>query len=318
MTQLRHRASRFVLAIMGALAVALLGAGAAAAGHGHSHHGQSLWRVYDDTLARAKYVDLTHTITPSIPVWAGFGPSIFAPTVNPTTGMPYTYANDGFEATPTCSPTDQLGTQLDPPAHWAPEYPAIDELPPTFAVRPLVVISIVDQVTRRTPTTTSRWRTSRRGRRSTAASRGLGRDRPLGLVEGLARSGARDADAVPGRVAGRAQVPPPESATSCSTATSRSTPTRRRRSKASPGSCTTATPRPRASRTSTRCPRPAASSRSAIPSSGAALGGYARYIAICPTDWKYGVRVGERPEAPLQRYDDLLHWDAALGMRIRG
>ena len=43
-------------------------------------------------------------------------------------------------------PTDQLGTQLDPPAHWSPDYPAIDELPPTFAVRPLVVISIVDQV----------------------------------------------------------------------------------------------------------------------------------------------------------------------------
>jgi kynurenine formamidase len=39
-----------------------------------------------------------------------------------------------------------LGTQLDPPAHWAPEYPAIDELPATYAVRPLVVISIIDQV----------------------------------------------------------------------------------------------------------------------------------------------------------------------------
>jgi len=36
--------------------------------------------------------------------------------------------------------------QLDPPAHWAPEYPSIDELPPTYAVRPLVVISMVDQV----------------------------------------------------------------------------------------------------------------------------------------------------------------------------
>src|SRR5262249_30032620 len=34
------------------------------------------------------------------------------------------------------------------PAHWNPDYPSIDELPPTFAVRPLVVISIVDQVTK--------------------------------------------------------------------------------------------------------------------------------------------------------------------------
>src|SRR5262249_3228723 len=68
------------------------------------------------------------------------------PTTNPDTGKPYTYANDGFEATHYDIATDQFGTQLDPPAHWAPEYPAIDELPPTYAVRPLVVISIVSQV----------------------------------------------------------------------------------------------------------------------------------------------------------------------------
>src|SRR5262249_57090660 len=55
-------------------------------------------------------------------------------------------ARDGFEAPAYRLPPDQFGTQLDPPAHWAPEYPAIDELPPTYAVRPLVVISIVEQV----------------------------------------------------------------------------------------------------------------------------------------------------------------------------
>jgi len=105
-----------------------------------------LWHVYDETLKKAKYVDLTHTITPSIPVWKGFGPSKFGPTVDPATKRPYTYEKDGFEATHYDLSTDQLGTQLDPPAHWAPEYPAIDELPATYAVRPLVVISIVDQV----------------------------------------------------------------------------------------------------------------------------------------------------------------------------
>ena len=97
-------------------------------------------------LAKARYIDLTHTITPNQPVWKGFGPAKFAPTVNPETGQPYTFAKDGFEATHYDIATDQFGTQLDPPAHWAPEYAAIDELPPTFAVRPLVVISIVDQV----------------------------------------------------------------------------------------------------------------------------------------------------------------------------
>src|SRR2546423_10648703 len=108
----------------------------------------SLWQLYDQALKGARYVDLTHTITPSIPVWAGFGPSTFSPAINPATGNPYTYKDDGFEATHYSLATDQLGTQLDPPAHWAPEYPAIDELPPTFAVRPLVVISIVGQVAR--------------------------------------------------------------------------------------------------------------------------------------------------------------------------
>ena len=148
MTHRRLRASRLVLVLVGALIVTLTVTGAASANHGHgkSRHGQSLWRLYDSTLRKAKYIDMTHTITPTIPVWAGFGNSTFSPTVNPSTGLPYTYAADGFEATSYVLRTDQLGTQLDPPAHWAPEWAAIDELPPTFAVRPLVVISIVKQV----------------------------------------------------------------------------------------------------------------------------------------------------------------------------
>src|SRR5690242_2915097 len=77
----------------------------------------SLWQVYESTLKRAKYVDLTHSITPAIPVWAGFGDSSFGPTVDPKTGNPYTWAKDGFEATRYTLATDQLGTQLDPPAH---------------------------------------------------------------------------------------------------------------------------------------------------------------------------------------------------------
>src|SRR6185295_3961666 len=101
------------------------------------------------------YVDLTHTITPTSPVWAGFGDSTFSPAKAGADiegfvkkGEVYTYAKHGFEATEYLLTTDQLGTQLDPPAHWAPEYPAIDELPATYTIRPLVVISIVDQVKR--------------------------------------------------------------------------------------------------------------------------------------------------------------------------
>src|SRR5215212_1899593 len=126
-------------AALAAAATVLVPAGAQAADRG-------LWKVYDNALSRARYIDLTHRITPDIPVWKGFGPSKFDPANNPETGQPYTYDKDGFEATNYTLATDQLGTQLDPPAHWDPNYPAIDELPATYAVRPLVVISIVRQV----------------------------------------------------------------------------------------------------------------------------------------------------------------------------
>ena len=36
--------------------------------------------------------------------------------------------------------------QIDPPAHWAPEQAAIDEIPASYAVRPLVVVNIAPQV----------------------------------------------------------------------------------------------------------------------------------------------------------------------------
>src|SRR5262245_51209503 len=124
----------------------ILGATLGCAAKSQNQSSASLWDVYQSAFKNAKYIDLTHSITPAIPVWAGFGPATFGPTVDPKTRRPYTWAKDGFEATRYMLATDQLGTQLDPPAHWSPDYPAIDELPPTFAVRPLVVISIVDQV----------------------------------------------------------------------------------------------------------------------------------------------------------------------------
>src|SRR3954454_8449897 len=119
---------------------------AAAAPAAAEARGVGLWSVYDSALSHARYIDLTHPMTPAMPVWKGFGPATFGPAVDPATGTPYTYAKDGFEATAYQLATDQFGTQLDPPAHWAPEYPGIDELPPTYAVRPLVVISIVRKV----------------------------------------------------------------------------------------------------------------------------------------------------------------------------
>ena len=103
-----------------------------------------MWKVYDNALKGAKYVDLTHTYHAQR---SRSGPGSARPlragqrTRRP--GSRTRTRQDGFEATRYLLQTDQLGTQLDPPAHWAPEYAAIDELPATFAVRPLVVISIV-------------------------------------------------------------------------------------------------------------------------------------------------------------------------------
>lgn len=116
-------------------------------------HTNDLWSLYSNTLARAKYVYLSHVLTPSTPIWYGFDATRtrFEPAVSGSAsvkqpGEAFTYSADGFEATAYTLPTDQFGTQLDPPAHWNPIYPAIDELPASIAVRPLVVVSMVEQV----------------------------------------------------------------------------------------------------------------------------------------------------------------------------
>ena len=98
------------------------------------------------------------------------GPATFGPSLNPLTGQPYTYAVDGFEATAYTLSTDQFGTQFDPPAHWAPEQAAIDEVPASYSVRPLVVINTAPR-SPRTRSTSSPSPTSARGRSGTAASR---------------------------------------------------------------------------------------------------------------------------------------------------
>ena len=67
------------LAVAAGIAVAVASAAPA-------HAAPKLWRLYDQQLKRAKYVDLTHTITPQIPVWSGFARSTFAPAVKPATG----------------------------------------------------------------------------------------------------------------------------------------------------------------------------------------------------------------------------------------
>jgi kynurenine formamidase len=108
-----------------------------------------LWGAYDDVFRSAKYIDLTHAFEPVQAVWPGFGQAEFRPSVAGRAiegyvdvGEEFTYEQHGFVATAYDIPTDQYGTQLDPPAHWNPMGATISDLPATYAIRPLVVIDI--------------------------------------------------------------------------------------------------------------------------------------------------------------------------------
>ncbi len=282
-----------------------------------------LWQVYNDTFKSAKYVDLTHTITPDIPVWAGFGNATFSPAESgadmegyATKGEVFTYEKHGFEATQYLLRTDQLGTQLDPPAHWAPEYPGIDELPATYTLRPLVVINIEDQVKEdfgyalqvsdieafeaeygRIPEGSvvfvrSGWSKTwpDPALATTAPFPGVGLDALKFLHEQrkILFHGHEplDTDATPTLEGeywlmhnGYAQA---EGVANLD-----------------------------------QVPPVGALVAIGFPKFGGGLGGYARYIAICPPDWEYGVSVGELAEAPLAKSDMPLQFDAERGMRVR-
>jgi kynurenine formamidase len=113
----------------------------------------SLWKVYDDSLKTAKYIDLTHAFEPVQPVWPGFANAKFKPSVAGQdiegyvgVGEEFTYEKHGFVATAYELTTDQYGTQLDPPSHWNPLGATISDLPATYAIRPLVVIDISGKV----------------------------------------------------------------------------------------------------------------------------------------------------------------------------
>ena len=275
-----------------------------------------LWKVYEQSLKGAKYIDLTHTLTPAIPVWQGFGPSKFGPTINPKTGKPYNYGKDGFEATQYNLSTDQLGTQLDPPAHWAPEYPAIDELPATYAIRPLVVISIVDQVARDPGyhlkiSDIEQWETkngkipsgsvvmvrsdwSKDWPKSELATRKVFPGVSLDALKFLHQQRnilfhghePLDTDTTP-TLEGEHWL--------LHNGYTQAEGVANLHQVAEKGCLVTI----------------------GYPKFKGGLGGYARYVAICPPDWKYGVSVGEVPEAPLPKSDKILQWDAKQGIRVR-
>ena len=275
-----------------------------------------LWSIYEQLLKNAKYIDLTHTLTPSIPVWKGFGPSTFGPALNPKDGKPYRYAQDGFEATRYNLSTDQFGTQLDPPAHWAPEYPAIDELPATYAVRPLVVISIVEQVAKNPGyslqvSDIKRWE-ARHGKI------------PAGSVVMVRSDWSKE---WPDPALATREVFPGVSLASLKFLHEQRhilfhghepldtdmTPTLEGEHWLMHHGYTQAEGVANLDKVQeTGC-----LVTIGYPKFKGGLGGYARYIAICPPDWRYGVSVGQVPEAPLPKSDKILQWDPEQDVRVR-
>ena len=282
--------------------------------------GTGLWKVYNQTLSKARYIDLTHDITPNMPVWKGFGPATFKPTVNPLTGQPYTFAADGFEATAYTIATDQFGTQLDPPAHWAPEYPAIDELPATFAVRPLVVISIVKQLKTKADyhlqvsdieawekangripegsvvmvrsDWSQRWTTDATKAKELAAETvfpgvSLKAIQFLQLKRHILFHGHEPLD-------------------------TDTTPTLEGEAWLMHHGYTQA----EGVDNLEQVPETGCLLNIGYPKFGGGLGGYARYIAICPPSTKAGTKIS-RADAPLKKYGKVLHFDDKAGMRVR-
>jgi len=309
-----------LLALMLFLAIGCAPAGDTPAPDDHADSAETaapgLWSVYDRSLADARYIDLTHTVSPSIPVWKGFGPSTFGPALNPDTGEPYRYETDGFEATHYDLSTDQLGTQLDPPAHWAPEYPAIDELPPTYAVRPLVVVSIVDQVAEDPGyalqvADVEEWE-SRNGRI------------PAGSVVMVRSDWSKE---WPNPALATREIFPGVSLAALrflheqrhilfhghEPLDTDATPTLEGEDWLMHHGYTQAEGVAHLD----QVPETGCLVTIGYPKLQGGLGGYARYVAICPADWDYGVRIGEVPEAPLARQDKILRWDPEQGVRVR-
>src|SRR4051812_1035202 len=294
---------------------------AAAPGTAQTHASSpGLWSVYTQSLKRARYIDLTHSITPNMPVWKGFGPGKFSPTVDPKTGRPYTYKKDGFEATAYRIATDQFGTQLDPPAHWAPEYAGIDELPATYAVRPLVVISIVPQV-KKDPKYALQVSDIQAYERRNGTI-------PAGSVVMVRSDWSRKWTNDPAKAKKLAPDPvfPGGSLTALKflplqrhilfhghePLDTDSTPTLEGESWLMHHGYT------QAEGVANLAGVPEAGCLVAIgyPKFKGGLGGYARYVAICPSSTAKGTLISGK-DAPLPKSSKPLHWDANLGYRVR-
>jgi kynurenine formamidase len=92
-------------------------------------------------ISSKRFVDLTHSFSPTTPVWKGFGPATFSAAADPRSGRPYTIEKDGFRVF-FYSTVGQYGTHVDPPAHFDPAGITMDRIPLKQMILPLVVFDI--------------------------------------------------------------------------------------------------------------------------------------------------------------------------------
>ncbi|MBV8497230.1 MAG: cyclase family protein, partial [Gammaproteobacteria bacterium] len=110
-----------------------------------------LWQTWDESFAHARYVCLSHVLAPGAPLWAGFRQdSHFGlAQVRPDDKSAYvdaSYDKVGWTSYSLKLATENWGTHLDSPAHFHPCQTGSDEIPATYALRKLAVISIVEKV----------------------------------------------------------------------------------------------------------------------------------------------------------------------------
>jgi kynurenine formamidase len=275
-----------------------------------------LWKVYEESLRGARYIDLTHSIASDMTVWAGFGQPECFPAIEPKSRWAYTYAQNGFEANHYALPTDQLGTQLDPPAHWNPDFPAIDELPATFAIRPLVVISIADRVATDPGYSLQVSDIKDWERRFGSVPEGAVVFVRSDWSRDWGKPGLAERTVFPGVSLEAVKYLHLE---------------RKILLHGHEPLDTDATPNLDSERwllMNGYAQAEGLTNLDLVPETGAlvsigfakfkgGLGGYARYIAICPPDWQHGEFINTLTEAPLSKMAKPLRWDPALGQRRR-
>lgn len=118
-----------------------IGASNAVAADDNTTTESELMKAYE-IISNSRFVDLTHTFSPSIPVWKGFGQATFARAADPATSDTYTIAEEGFRSQ-IFTFVGQYGTHIDPPAHFDIDGRTLDEIPVTQMIMPLVVINMV-------------------------------------------------------------------------------------------------------------------------------------------------------------------------------